>query len=116
MCDTNAWEAGTNIAGAGTLAIDKRMAFYMDGIVSASINSRALLAHLKNVYRLYVQAMAESVAKMKAQHGLVPDFALIDGPYAPAALKEDPDVEVAPDFEPDLDWTLALTKNHGSDH
>ena len=53
--------------------------------------------------------MAESVAKMKAQHGLVPDFALIDGPYAPAALKEDPDVEAIADFEPDLDWTLALT-------
>ena len=41
-----------------------------------------------------LQAMAESVAKMHTQHGLTPDFALIDGPYAPPALKQNPDVEV----------------------
>ena len=42
----------------------------------------------------YLQAMAESVTKMKARHGLDPDYALIDGPYAPLALKENPQVEV----------------------
>ena len=38
--------------------------------------------------------MAESVGKMKTKHGLTPDFALIDGPHAPLALKQDPHVQV----------------------
>ena len=38
--------------------------------------------------------MAESVGKMKTKHGLAPDFALIDGPHAPLALKQDPRVQV----------------------
>ena len=38
--------------------------------------------------------MAESVGKMKTKHGLAPDFALIDGPHAPLALKQDPHVQV----------------------
>ena len=38
--------------------------------------------------------MAESVGKMQTQHSLTPDFALIDGPYAPLALKQNPHVQV----------------------
>lgn len=50
--------------------------------------------------------MAESVAKMQTQHGLAPDFALIDGPYAPPALKQNPHMEVK-----HLALTMAMTLN-----
>ena len=38
--------------------------------------------------------MAESVGKMQTQHGVTPDVALIDGPYAPLALTQNPHVQV----------------------